>query len=97
MKAAAASASISQVATWAENAWPIHARSIDETIISIEEKSDRRPIASVAKQWLLNWKSVRFEGFRCTPSGFRTNTKPSIHLLIRYEQANVRRLDTMMF
>jgi hypothetical protein len=93
---AAASASISQVSAWAENAWPVHALCFDETIISIKEKSDRGPIAPVAKQRLLDWKSVGFEGLRCNPSRFRTNAKPSVHLLIRYEQANLRRLDTMM-
>jgi hypothetical protein len=83
------------VAAWAENAWPVHALCFDETIISIKEKSDRGPIAPVAKQRLLNWKSVGFEGLRSNPSGFRTNTEPSIHLLVRYEQANLR-LDAMM-
>ena len=84
------------MATWAKDAWPLRALCFDKAIISIEEKSDRGPIAPVAKQRLLDRKSVGFEGSRCNPSGFRTNTEPSIHLLIRYEQANLRRLDTMM-
>ena len=95
-RAATTSASISQMASRVENTWPVHALSFDETIIPVEEKSDRGPIAPVAKQRLLDRKSVGFEGSRRNPSGFRTDTEPSIHFLIRYEQANLRRLDTLL-